>query len=253
MSPRETGRLVVSRLPAPLQMQVWERAVAFHRALERLADAPVSLTLTDNQHAMLRVRRDPGIWEIRAHHLFVDADAVTIKAILTLGQDRRSEARAKLARDVILRFATERADQGAAPSAAKVRLKTRGQTHDLAALYAALCAALPPEAAGLSITWGRWGRRDAQQRHVRLGSYEPLRRLIRIHPALDQPAAPAWVVSFVIFHEILHHLFPSQREGGRLIHHSATFRAAEERHPDHARYQQWTRDHLWGLLASSRA
>lgn len=250
--PRQTGRLVVSRLPGKLQLQVWERATALHRSLERRAGCPVELTLTDNRHAMLNLRPHPRHWEVRAHHLFVDADAVTLDAIAALGRPTTPE-RARVARAVIRRFATERSAQITPPTPARrVRLRPQGRVHDLEPLYLEVTRKLKQDPEEIQITWGRWGARGAEQRHVRLGSYDPQRRLIRIHPALDQELVPDWVVAFVIFHEVLHHIFPSRKRGGRVIHHSARFRAAEAQHPDHDRYQAWVRDNLWRALAASR-
>jgi predicted SprT family Zn-dependent metalloprotease len=95
-------------------------------------------------------------------------------------------------------------------------------------------------------------KRSTARRGLRLGSYDSSRDLVRIHPVLDQPAVPEWVVAFVVFHELLHALIPSQRIGRRLMHHGASFRAKERSHPDHARATQWEDAHIHALIRSAR-
>lgn len=101
------------------------------------------------------------------------------------------------------------------------------------------------------VTWAA-RKRSTARRGLRLGSYDSSRDLVRIHPVLDQPAVPEWVVAFVVYHELLHALIPSQRVGQRLIHHGADFRSREQSHPDHARATEWEKTHLHRLIRSAR-
>jgi len=95
-------------------------------------------------------------------------------------------------------------------------------------------------------------KRSTARRGLRLGSYDNSRELVRIHRVLDQPAVPEWVVAFVVHHELLHAIIPSQRVGRRLIHHGAEFRRRERAHPDHARATRWEEKHLARLIRSAR-
>jgi hypothetical protein len=101
-------------------------------------------------------------------------------------------------------------------------------------------------------TWAT-RKRSTARRGLRLGSYDSSRDLIRIHPVLDQPAVPGWIVAFVLYHELLHALIPSHRSGRRLIHHGPTFRAKEHSHPDHQRATNWEQRHLSRLIRSARS
>lgn len=248
------GHLSVKPLPTELQAPVWLSAVALHECLEGAIGAPVDLILTDNRRSMIRIRRqEGGGFMARLHHMFTQADDEVVDALATLtrqpSEQEIGQARAVLRdftsgnRELVRRKLPER----------RVRLRQQGRTHDLAGLAREVITTdfTEAEAQGLGvveITWGRWGKPGQTVREIRLGSYDPRRRLIRIHPILDRSNVPDWVVRFVIFHELLHHVIPSRREQGRVTHHSAAFMAREARHPDYDAYVTWARDELIRMM-----
>jgi hypothetical protein len=136
------------------------------------------------------------------------------------------------------------------------RLRTSGAHHDLEPLRAELLASAfrGPEreaAAGVHLTWGRAGRRRFR-RSLRLGSYDDELRLVRIHPALDQAAVPAFVVRSVLHHELLHAVLPNETDArGRVLHHGRGFRRRERAHTDYERAFAWQEQHLPALLRSA--
>ncbi len=73
-------------------------------------------------------------------------------------------------------------------------------------------------------------------------------REIRIHPALDKPDVPRFFVAFIVFHEMLHQLFPSERDTGRHVHHPRAFRDREKAFPLYEAAMTWEREHLNQLL-----
>jgi hypothetical protein len=81
-----------------------------------------------------------------------------------------------------------------------------------------------------------WGRRISW---ARLGHYDPVHHTITISPALDSPRVPRFVVAFVVYHEMLHALFPDSSQAGRARHHPAEFRRAEKSHPDYPRARKF--------------
>jgi len=82
------------------------------------------------------------------------------------------------------------------------------------------------------IGWGlrrSWGR---------LGHYDPVHHTITLSPVLDSPAVPAYVVRFIVYHEMLHEVFDKPSTGFRR-HHPPEFRRAEEAYPDYRRAKQF--------------
>lgn len=68
-----------------------------------------------------------------------------------------------------------------------------------------------------------------------LGHYDSAHRTITISRLLDSPQVPRYLVEYLVFHEMLHIRYPTERDGHRRVVHSRQFRAAEKQFP---RYQQ---------------
>lgn len=85
----------------------------------------------------------------------------------------------------------------------------------------------------------KWGseRSPKKRRSIRYGSYDRDRNLIRIHPALNNPAVPRRFLEYIIFHEALHALIPVESSGTRRIVHTKAFRKLERTFPDYEEMQ----------------
>lgn len=131
----------------------------------------------------------------------------------------------------------------------KERMAPAGAVHDLTALAAPLWgdwfAADFVDRARPTLTWGA-RRKSRARRSLQLGCFVPSSRVVRIHPVLDHKTVPAWFVSFVLYHEILHAALPDA------THHGPPFRERERRHPDYARTRQWETIHLPSWIARAR-
>jgi len=137
------------------------------------------------------------------------------------------------------------------------RMRARGAVHDLDELARELHAqghlsGLLEPTATPPLTFGRAAGSRAR-RSIRLGSCSPRADLIRIHPVLDQPAVPRAFVRAIVFHELLHVAFPTERDArGRRVHHGPRFRRAERAFADHAVAREWERANLSALIRSAR-
>ncbi len=74
-----------------------------------------------------------------------------------------------------------------------------------------------------------WGARRSWSR---LGHYDPIHHTITISPVLDSPRVPRMVVSYLLYHEMLHTLFNGIGKRGR--HHTPEFNRAERAFPSYA-------------------
>jgi hypothetical protein len=75
-----------------------------------------------------------------------------------------------------------------------------------------------------------WGMRPSWRR---LGHYDPTHHAIAISPVLDSPRVPEFVVSYILYHELLHTLYDAKDANGRKRHHHAEYLAAERMFPDY--------------------
>ncbi|MGO9268645.1 MAG: M48 family metallopeptidase [Terriglobia bacterium] len=66
-----------------------------------------------------------------------------------------------------------------------------------------------------------------------LGHYDSAHSSITISRWLDSARTPRYLVEYVVFHEMLHVVYPVGSNGHRRVVHSAEFRAAERRFPQY--------------------
>jgi len=194
-----------------------------------------------------------GCADLRLHEMFRAAPGEVRDA---LGRWLRAGRRAKRASALLDRWIH---DQLASlpPPARRIELAPGGLVHNLAELSAELCSGefvsdFTADAPAPAVTWGRRGP-SRSRRSLRLGSFEPGRHVVRIHPVLDQAGVPRWFVRFVLKHELLHAVFPPFRdEAGRWIHHGVDFQRRERAWPDYAPAVRWEHQNLPRLIRSAR-
>ncbi len=91
-----------------------------------------------------------------------------------------------------------------------------------------------------------WSR--AESRHI-LGHYDSAHNAIVLSRILDREEAPAFVVEYVMYHEMLHLRHPVERRAGRRCIHTPEFRKAEEEFPALKQAKKWMETVLWKLSA----
>ncbi len=170
--------------------------------------------------------------EARLSDLLVSAPALVLEAlaeILIASLFRRRPSRE--ARDcyrayVLAPAMRRRIDAVRRERGTKHLLTPRGKCYDLEKLFAGLNRnyfggkLLPP----------RLGWSLVRARTV-LGHYDSAHRTITVSRWLDSPSVPRYVVEYLVFHEMLHMRFPTERKGTCRILHSPAFRVAEKQFP----------------------
>ena len=92
----------------------------------------------------------------------------------------------------------------------------------------------------ISIRHLSWSPKAAR---TTLGHFDSAHEAIIINRRLDNPLVPRYVVTYVVYHEMLHALLGEEMTGnGRRVHHKR-FREAEKRFPDYARAKAFIKDH----------
>ncbi len=120
--------------------------------------------------------------------------------------------------------------------ARKMEHRPAGAHHDLAPLFDALNhqyfdGALPLPRLG-------WSNRSWR---TQLGCFDPALHQIVINRRLDRPTVPEYVVSYVLFHEMLHQKHPMKFARCRRESHSAAFRREERRFADYSKAMSFLR------------
>jgi hypothetical protein len=219
------------------------KAESLARDLSRELGLPVRLSVTDNRSTMISFRRAPAALRLRLHHMFLDAPEPVVRAVADYAG--RGQRRAGRVLDDFIRREQPRIRQER--DATDESFTPEGRYFHLEEIRDRLNERFFQGGVRATIGWGRApGRR--RRRSIRLGVYDPQTREIRIHPALDHPEVPRFFVEFIVFHEMLHQLFPSSNGPGRRVHHPRGFRDRERAYPLYEAAIAWERENLRALL-----
>lgn len=224
------------------------------RRLSQAALKPVMLSVTDNHRNMIAFGERDGVMRARLHHMFLDAPAVVQRALIRY--IARSASRgAREASMLVGQYIEQNSHRIRAARPFLRPLSTQGAHHDLLSIFGTLNDKYFGGTIDALLTWGRVGRSrvDAgnaviRRRTVKLGSYSAVERLIRMHPVLDRPWVPRYFVSYVLYHEMLHHVIPAVTSCKRRILHSPRFLEREQLFRDYERALAWERAHIHRLL-----
>lgn len=249
------------RIPDPVATQLPLRFVGggpqifihegARQALERRLDLAygghVQLAVTDNRRRMVTRTQHGGVLKVRVHMMFLDAPGRVLDALVRYVVDGDAKASVQVGE-----FIESNSHRIRASCPARGPIRTKGRVHDLYAILSEVSdrylGAAPPD---VLITWGRrTSSPGGPRKTIKLGSYSTTERLIRIHPALDKEWVPRYFVSYIVYHELLHHIVPAVLGGGRALLHTQEFlqREREFRHYDRA--MAWERKHIHRLLRS---
>jgi hypothetical protein len=81
-----------------------------------------------------------------------------------------------------------------------------------------------------------WGFRSSWSR---LGHYDPVHHTITLSPVLDSPQVPKFVVSYIVYHEMLHAIFEGTLAHRAQKHHPPEFRRVEKAYPDYGKAKKF--------------
>lgn len=128
------------------------------------------------------------------------------------------------------------------------KLYKQGNVYHLGNIYNKLNREYFDGKLDLLITWfGKPLQRNRSR--VTFGLYHDQLRLIKINRLMDTPSFPEYVVAFVVYHEMLHHVCPSYYdEKGRHQIHSKEFKAEEQRFKYYDLANDWIKKNQGNLF-----
>src|SRR5215471_7774815 len=193
---------------------------ALERKLEITLSSPVQLAVTDNRQRMITQTRERGTLRVRIHMMFLDASERVQDALVVyvaFGDKGASQ--------IVGAFIEKNSHRIRASRPVRGPLRTRGKWHDLREIFDRVNDAyFGGSLNDVLITWGRRSApRKGPRRTVKLGSYSAQERLVRIHPVLDRSWVPRYFVSYVVYHELVHHVVPPLRVAGQMQLHPPEF------------------------------
>lgn len=232
------------------------RAVVIGRSMGHPIDA---VEFSRARRTLATFHRDPtsGRTTVRLHRAFESAPDTVLAAVGDyFRRNARKATRAK-ALGVLRGFVSDAvaANPELDPPRA-TSLRSEGRHHDLEPLAKAINRDWFGGALTARVTWGRGATAGAKAGATRrrrsvsllLGSYDASADLVRIHPVLDRPDVPTFVLEAILYHEFLHAALPPERTAsGRRSLHGAAFRARERQFPHMAAAEAWVAANLQTL------
>jgi hypothetical protein len=217
---------------------------SLERRLSQAALKPVMLSITDNRRSMIAFSSRDGLLRARLHHMFLDAPVTVQEALVRFVARGDREAS-----NIVGRYIDQNGHRIRADRPFLRPLLTQGRSHDLLSIFEGLNDKYFGGTVDALVTWGKSGRRRAMERRtVKLGSYSAVERLIRVHPVLDRSWVPRYFVSYIVYHEMLHHVIPAFVACGRRVLHPPAFMERESLFRDYERSLAWEKAHISRLL-----
>jgi hypothetical protein len=216
---------------------------ALERRLMAAFPGPVILSITDNRHSIITHRCQRGILRARVHHMFLDAPAHIVDALV------RYIVRGDRDASQVLGDYIDANGARLARRSRNVPLVAKGKHHDLLRIYEELNARYFDGDVHAVITWGKRPTTNSKKRKtIKLGSYSAVDRTIRVHPALDNKWVPRYFVAYIVYHEMLHYMVPASRGLGRTMLHPPEFKEREKKYRYFERSLAWEKRRVARLL-----
>ena len=213
-------------------------------SISRLVDKPIHLTITDNTHSMIHIRPSNSGYRVRLHHMFIDADARVLRSLARFITGRNKRAPSVL-RDFVASNQNKIRKVPVKPR--KTILRHNGRYFHLKELFDQVNHQYFANKLDCQITWGA-RRRVRKQNSIKLASYSDNTEIIRINPVLDRSYVPKYVITGIIYHEMLHHYLGVESHNGRKMAHTKRFRQMERRYLHYDKLQNWRKKNLHLLL-----
>ena len=214
------------------------------KSLLRLVKRSIHLTITDNIHSMIHIRLSNSAYRVRLHHMFLTADTKVLKSLAHYIEGRNKKA-PSLLRDFVASNHHKIRKAPAKPR--RTIIRHNGRHFNLKELFDQVNRKYFANRLNCEITWGA-RRLVRRQNSIKLASYSDRTKIIRIHPVLDRSYVPIYVITGIIYHEMLHHYLGVESLNGRKMAHTKRFRQLEKRFRHYHNLQAWKEKNLHRLL-----
>ena len=207
-----------------------------------LVELPVHFELY-NIPAVYRSSQERDFLRIEAHQAFASAPRQVILALLwtiLAGKNARMpDGSSSL--EMVKAYSASKAYQkvasalegGTRPSAARMR----GQHFDLQQVFEQVNQTyFAGKMKAPVLVWNK------TITHLKFGHYQPNTDTVMISISLDNAKTPAYVIDYVMYHELLHRQMGTSKNGSRTYAHTKSFRQAEARFPKQQQAESYLND-----------
>ncbi len=188
----------------------------FKKNLEQSLKSRVQLHINDNRSTMLSVKWEPSCTKVSMHRFFLDAPENIMEELACYIKKEHSSLAPTLKS-----YIEDRVNSLNYTHELSVDdLDLKSNVHNLNFLMEEINQKYFCGELRLNITWFAPKQKRKCSRFT-FGLYHHLLRLIKINRRLDRIDVPEYLISYVIYHEMLHHVYPSfcDTNGRRKVHH----------------------------------
>jgi hypothetical protein len=220
-------------------------STSFQEELENSIGRKLKLKINDNRSTMLSVRWEPDCTKVSLHRMFLRAPQNVMEALACYIRQEH-----KIIHPTIKAFIEKGLKKlDYSHELKKHQLYIQGNVYNLKEIYNQINKEYFQGKLDLAITW--FGNPNQRNRtRVTFGLYYDPLKLIKINRLLDSPSCPEYLVSYVVYHEMLHNVCPSYVDE-RGIHrvHSKEFKEQEVQFRYYDLAQKWIKTHQDKLFA----
>ena len=200
--------------------------------------------INDNRSTMLSVRWEPDCTKVSLHKMFLRAPQSVVDHLA--GYLKREKKSISPQVREFIESNLKKLDYSWQLDLDK--LEAEGDVYHLGSIYKKLNRDYFEGKLDLNITWFATPKRKNPSR-ITFGLYCDQLRLIKINRMMDHPIFPDYVISYVVYHEMLHHVCPSYYDvNGRHCVHSKEFKAQERKFEHFHLADGWIKNHQGALF-----
>lgn len=208
---------------------------SFIEEIKKRMKTPVIFRINDNRTTMLSVKWESHCTKVSMHRIFLDAPKEVQEAVknhvTTVNSSAGPIVRAYIQKKIQeLDYSEILNDE---------RLISKGVIYDLQELYQKINCEYFSSELDLKITWFGKPKIPGGQR-ITFGLYQAPLKLVKVHKMMDNVLFPKYVLEFVIYHEMLHHVVPPQfDQAGKNSIHGKEFKRREKQFVKYKQASAW--------------
>lgn len=208
------------------------------RQLENSSGLKLKLKINDNRSTMLSVKWEPDCTKVSLHRIFLEAPQNVMDALACYL--KRKDKIISPSVKAFIEDNLKNLDYSHLLNPAKIY--SHGNVYNLQLIYDRLNQEYFNNQLNLKITW--FGKPFQRSRsRITFGLYHDPLRLIKVNRLLDSPSFPDYLVSYVVYHEMLHHVCPAYFDAKGQHHiHGKEFKQREMQFRHYDLAQKWIKE-----------
>lgn len=211
---------------------------SLQKRLARGSSNPVQVKINNNRSTMLSVKWEPDCTKVSLHRMFLEAPKNIMQDLACYVRQEQENIS-----PIVKEFIEDKLkllDYSHELDLSK--LHSKGHVYNLQKILNALNQEYFNPPLNLHITW--FGKSFSKNKNrLTFGLYHDPLKLIKINRILDSPSIPSYLIEYVIYHEMLHHVCPSYYENGTHKVHTREFKERELKFKHFELAQVWLEEH----------